>query len=340
MARGYVHVEGNIYRRDGRYHLRKMVNGVRRWVALRTGNLQVARREAAQVTQALYQDRPVTDKTTFEEWWARYRQVYTVKKKAPWLDDQMSVRALEQFGRKRLKDIQPSDCRHFLTEISQTLSRHTVARHRGFLQAVFERAVEDQVIDRNPWKKLPKDRPPAKDRVLTMDEQLKLLSVMTPYMQRWVVFMLGTGLRIAEACAITPARIIDGNIHVPGSAAKGGQPRTVPVWPKVEATIQVQLEECGELWNATPGNYRKELGRYCVKAGIPHLSPHALRHTFATRFIEHGGDLFTLKEMLGDETVSATMKRYGRRGGVREHGRTLRTSTTAGRVLPFRRETE
>lgn len=145
-------------------------------------------------------------------------------------------------------------------------------------------------------------------RVLTPEEQAKLVAVLSSDQRRWLTFMLGTGLRVQEACAITPAEVRDGYVWV--LSGKGGKPRQIPLRPEVEAVIATQLAVKGHLWNASPQYYRQVLRLKAKAAGIAHLWPHALRHTFGTRWLQAGGDIYKLSQVMGHSSVTMTERVY------------------------------
>ena len=59
-----------------------------------------------------------------------------------------------------------------------------------------------------------------------------------------------------------------------------------------------------------PRTYQYRFERYIAAAGIAEVNFHVLRHTFATRFIERGGDPKTLSELLGHASVEITLNKY------------------------------
>ncbi len=149
-------------------------------------------------------------------------------------------------------------------------------------------------------------------RTLTLEEQAKLHAALSPQFQRWLVFMLGTGLRLEEARAIRPehmdreARLL----KVPAEAAKYHKARSVPLYPAVEQAIEGQQTAFGRLWTANQRNHREMLARGAEVAGIPHIHPHALRHTFATRYLQANGNIYKLSKILGHASVTLTEKQY------------------------------
>mgnify|MGYP002682561549 FL=1 len=52
--------------------------------------------------------------------------------------------------------------------------------------------------------------------------------------------------------------------------------------------------------------YRFALKKYCSKARIKRVTPYQLRHTFATQFIENGGDVLILKSIMGHSNIKTT----------------------------------
>ena len=77
----------------------------------------------------------------------------------------------------------------------------------------------------------------------------------------------------------------------------------------------------GRLWTQNPQRLREVLARACaarkdrksgrvLRAAIPHLRPHALRHTFGWRWLKGGSDIYTFCKILGHASVAVTEKHY------------------------------
>lgn len=136
--------------------------------------------------------------------------------------------------------------------------------------------------------------------------------------QALVTLIYGTGLRIGEALALTPASLASGDVVL--VRGKGGKERLVPLLPLVqEALARYQslvpwpLEAQAPLFRGARGGalsprmVQREMARVRRALGLPEsATPHALRHSFATHLLAAGADLRTIQELLGHATLSTT----------------------------------
>jgi integrase/recombinase XerC len=129
--------------------------------------------------------------------------------------------------------------------------------------------------------------------------------------------LYGAGLRISEALALTYGECAGDAMTVLG---KGSKQRRVPLLPFVKATLAKYAAACpyptgaadpvfvgarGEVLN--PGVAQRALRRVRQALGLPEsVTPHALRHSFATHLLAHGADLRSLQELLGHSSLSTT----------------------------------
>ena len=144
----------------------------------------------------------------------------------------------------------------------------------------------------------------------------------TPRNHAIIETLYGSGLRVSELVALRLSRISldEGYIIVEG---KGGKQRLVPLSPVAIELIRdyLPLRECGVI---KPGNedilFLNRRGApltrvmvfyiirdLAVAAGInKKVSPHTLRHSFATHLLEGGANLRAIQEMLGHESIATT----------------------------------
>lgn len=266
---------------------------------------------------------------TVSEWWDTYKAT-TMKRKSPSTqrrDTGTMVREfLPLFGSTKLSGIKKSDCLKYLEDRRGMLranpghkspvqiSEGTVQRERRFLQAFFEEAIENGHIDKNPWRGIERIADQVRERLLGEDEQRELLTRLSPRFQRFVLFLLGTGVRIEECRGINPKTDINWQQRLVKVTGKGSKTRLVPLTSAVVQVLKDQLAEDGKLWQQNQQRFRAVLTKACAaregREEIPHLSPHVLRHTFGWRYLRGGGDIYSLSKILGHASVVVTEKHY------------------------------
>ena len=136
--------------------------------------------------------------------------------------------------------------------------------------------------------------------------------------------LYGSGLRISEALGldVTDLRLEEGVARVFG---KGARERMSPLSDTSVTALRAWLEQRGTLApehekalfvGARGGRLdRREamrrIERLCRNAGVEPVSPHALRHSFATHLLDAGADLRSVQELLGHQRLTTT-QRYTR----------------------------
>jgi integrase/recombinase XerC len=135
-----------------------------------------------------------------------------------------------------------------------------------------------------------------------------------------LILLYGCGLRISEALNLNGEDLPKGDIIVING--KGNKQRVVPILPKVTDSIKYYIKLCpknlyregplfigaqGERVNA--GVIQRQVRKLRVMLALPTTAtPHALRHSFATHLLARGGDLRTIQELLGHESLSTTQR--------------------------------
>lgn len=260
---------------------------------------------------------------TLGSWWSTYEKVYSSQKSAPERDRQIMAHALPFFGAATpLDEIKKTDCLRYLNKRRQDpqanpkrktpgrITEDTVQRERSFLQAVWQQAIEDGHEIENPWKGIERKAYSVRERLLTDDEQVRLLSRLSPRFQRFVLFLLGTGVRLDECRGIDPASDVDLVRRFVKVTGKFSKVRQVPLPAELVPLLQRQLDDEGRLWTQDPSRLREVLRKGAKRAGIDHLGPHTLRHTFGWRYLTGGGDIYTLSKILGHSSLAVTERHY------------------------------
>lgn len=133
--------------------------------------------------------------------------------------------------------------------------------------------------------------------------------------------LYATGVRVGELCGLDTGDV-DRSRRVLRVLGKGAKERSVPYGLPAEEALDGWLRH-GRPVLATassgaalvlgvrggrlgPTSVRRLVGRYARAAGLPHLSPHSLRHAAATHLLDGGADLRSVQEFLGHSSLSST----------------------------------
>jgi integrase len=178
--------------------------------------------------------------------------------------------------------------------------RHILSDIRCFLRWCEDR----DLIDRSPVprKLLPKiqERPP--DR-LTDEEVDSILTVPEPY--AFVVRLgLGTGMRWGELRRAHARDVLSEALVV--SQTKSGKVRRIPLPPDLLDELRLRVGKLCPF--SSEGSFARQVRK---ASGVARFHVHQLRHTFACRWLERGGSLAALQDILGHSTI-VTTQRYGR----------------------------
>ena len=234
----------------------------------------------------------------------------------------------EEIGRFGLLNLHASDLRAFLADRrAEGLGASSAAREMSAVRAFLTYAAEQaETVPQLPRTRAPK-RPRTLPRPASPDDAMALANMAGENAASdWVgardmailLLLYGAGLRVSEALGLTARGLPMGQaIRVTG---KRGKTRIVPIVPAVRQAIQDYVALCpysigGDsalFLGARGGPLSPDLVRRSVRnaraiLGLPDsVTPHALRHSFATHLLARGADLRSLQELLGHASLSST----------------------------------
>lgn len=258
----------------------------------------------------------VTVALAAKEWFRTYvpnaRGDYSVKQ-----TDARLRRFLEPFmGHLLLDRVGPQDLRGYRLWLEgKGLAPVTVKHILADARCLLNWAEGAGYIDRSPFPKriMPRvqERPP--DR-LSDEDVAAVTAIPEPY--GFVVRLaLGTGLRWGELTRAQSTDVKDGVLTV--HQTKSGKVRRVPLSPELRAELRTRVGRLVPL--SSPGQFNS---RVRIHGRLLRFHVHQLRHTFACRWLEAGGSLPALQQILGHSSI-VTTQRYGRLSdeAVREEAR-------------------
>ena len=230
----------------------------------------------------------------------------------------------------KISNVRREDIISFMMKLKdQNLSAATISRNLAALKTFWKFLVSEQIVKENPvvlvetpklWKNIPE--------VLNKEEVETLLDA--PKKKGWLgirdrailELMYASGLRVSEVKELTKA-----NINLEAGfvkcLGKGGKERIVPLGRIAARSIDKYIQLSREKLAQKTGDkhlFLSKLGRkisrqslwkmiqkYAIQSGIKkHITPHTLRHSFATHLLEGGAELIGVQEMLGHADISTT----------------------------------
>jgi len=234
------------------------------------------------------------------------------------------ISAVEEFAayfRKRPDQLGPEHIRAYQVHLfrDRKLSPGTVEQRGAALRFFFVKTLRRPYLpDHIPFPKRQRRLP----TVLSQDEVARLIDAASNLMHRTILMTLySTGLRRAELCALKVADIDSERMLIHVRQGKGARDREVLLSPRLLETLREYWRWIKPKTYLFPGmvnNWRADVPinhkvvwvavkEAAQRAGIAkRVSPHTLRHSFATHMLEAGADLRTIQVLLGHAKLADT----------------------------------
>jgi integrase/recombinase XerC len=217
--------------------------------------------------------------------------------------------------------------RRYLAQLSRSTKKSSIGRKLAAIRSFFRFLLRRGTISKNPAELIA--TPKKEQRLpfhLDIDQTTSLMEAPDPEQKhslrdRAILELLySSGLRVSELTGLNMGEIdlSGGMVRVMG---KGGKERIVPVGSRALEAIQSYLEQRDNSGTREPlflNTRGSRINRRSVArivdvhvlriAAFKRISPHTLRHTFATHLLEGGADLRAIQELLGHASLSTTQK--------------------------------
>ena len=221
--------------------------------------------------------------------------------------------------------------RTFLGSLYKKIRKSSMARKVASIRSFFRFLVREQMVSLNPALLV---NTPKQDRTipaaLSVDDAFRLMEAPGDLSTRSVrdkailETLYSSGLRVGELVGLD-MEALDLDLSVVRVMGKGKKERIVPLGSKAVAALASYMEQRPRLkrggedekalfLNARGGRLTSRsvariVEKYARRCGLPgHVSPHCLRHTFATHLLDGGADLRGIQELLGHVSLSTTQK--------------------------------
>ena len=195
----------------------------------------------------------------------------------------------------------------------------TINKELGLLRHVFEMALIWEWIDENPAVRIPKEKVRNRmERWLTREEEDRLSKACPEWLQDMVIFALNTGFRKGEILSLTWKQVDWTREAIIFWDQKNSGRDTVPI---NEAVVRILKKKssirrlgCDLVFHTSNGtkylarNVHEAFVIACKTAGVENFRFHDLRHTFATRLVHGGVDLYTVQRLGRWRSLSMVMR--------------------------------
>lgn len=217
--------------------------------------------------------------------------------------------------------------RRYLAELHKKNQRTSIARKLSSLRTFFRYLVREGLLQKTPAEGL---ATPKRNRylpkTLSVDEAAALMerghgtTTLALRDRAMLELLYSSGLRVSELTGLD-AGALDLRENLVRVLGKGRKERIVPVGRKARESLAAYLEARGTISDneplfvnhrggrLTPRSVQRHLKTRLIKAGVlKDISPHALRHSFATHLLDGGADLRAIQELLGHASLSTTQR--------------------------------
>jgi site-specific recombinase XerD len=230
----------------------------------------------------------------------------------------------QNYGQRGIEEINKDHLRDFLSsELSRGLSRKSLLRRISGIKSFFRFLIKQGLLEessimyiRTPkgGKKLPKVS--SEKEIFYMLSHSFKTTKLDKRNLAILTFLYGTGARVGELIGLN-RNDIDFKTGLVTLRGKGGKMRVVPagnfVIEKIEEWLEVRKDPTDAVFTSLSGKrlsvrqIRNVLNSVVRGASLEtHLSPHTMRHSFATHMLDHGVDIRIVQELLGHVSLSTT----------------------------------
>jgi integrase len=261
-----------------------------------------------------------------ESYLAAYADGYAARKDAGSVKQlRRHVRTFLTFAAARgiasVQAVTKADVRDYLEERIKSVSPSTLQTEKGYLSPIWTRAVDDGLMQVNPWKlvKVPGKKVRPKP-TFWGTEQVDAIArnCYRPWQGNLVRVLASTGLRISAALAMTWDWISwpRGTLTVPAEHSKGGKPYTISLSRVARGVLERRHLTAGGADLVFPNprtgvvvpydSAREAIDRAIRKAGVPWGHPHDLRHSYGRALALAGVPMPIIQAQLGHSAMAMT----------------------------------
>ena len=236
-------------------------------------------------------------------------------------------RAVKEFGETNISDIQTADVQNFITRLAkQKYAFKTVKHALNVISLIFDFAIMKKQISQNPcaYVKIPQGLE-RNERQLPNQEQIqKVIKSVNCHFGTFAYLLLFTGLRRGEALALHSDNIdfekqiikVTQSVYFRSNRPELKEPKTKAGYRQVyllDCLIPILENKKGFIFGGespmTEQAFRRAWERYAKESGVT-VTPHQLRHAYATMLYDSGIEAKSAQKLLGHSDIKITLQTY------------------------------
>lgn len=304
------------YQVDNR-RVRKVVKGAR----TRAEAVKALNSEVADVCRGQYNFQADRKRITFGDMADLFLEKYSKVNKKSWkTSDWVYLRRLKPyFGSYGLPKISPEMVEEYKSErLSTGIKKCSVNRELSCIRKVFNVAIAWGYTKTNPLKdvRFYSEKENIRERVLSEDEEVRLLAASSPHLMPILKVALNTGMRKGEIFKMRWENVDFEKREVRIPESKSGTERRIPINSALFALLHSLRSRDGNhesvFSNPETGkpyvDIKRAFSGACRRASITNLRFHDLRHSFASRLVSRGVDIVIIKELMGHASIVTTQR--------------------------------
>ncbi len=286
-----------------------------------TSDKRLAEAVRVGIIEGRFFDKLEENERIFSEMMERYQREYVIRKASQESYCYYIKNLLPVFGHYTLVEITPKRIVEYKAKrYGEKVTPATINREMAIMKAAFNLAIKEWEWCRvNPVSKVSMEKERnLRGRWLSDEEEARLLAASPPWLAEIITFALHTGMRLGEILSLTWEGVNLFRRTVMVFRSKNGERRTIPI---NQTVLELLVEKSkvrplktsyvfySQAYTRIDHHNLGRAFRPAVKAaGIEDFRFHDLRHTFATRLVQAGVDIYKVQRLLGHKSLAMTQR--------------------------------
>ena len=274
---------------------------------------------------------------TFNEFSKVYLEDYIKVTRKNWKSDYYRLKKLDSFFiNKQLKGITPMSIEKFRSgRLNAGNSKSTTNRYLALLKKMFNLAIQEGCLEKNPVQKVKffSEEETSKERIISIEEEKRLLSESCDHLRLAIIVALNTGMRKTEILNLKWKNVDLSSKTIKVEKTKSGKIRFIPINEFLLSKLEREHgEKCKRTNVIRLISIRTAFENARERSDLEGLRFHDFRHTFATRLVRKGVDVETIRSILGHSTISVTQRYMHSNSAQKKAAVDLLNEETANKV--------